>query len=369
MTHPGGLYIHIPFCRQKCRYCDFTSYAGQESYIDAYLKALSVEAAHYDSSRFDTLYIGGGTPSLLSVDQLGKLCRIINKHFGPVANFAESTFEANPESLSEDKLYFLKQQGLKRLSLGLQSFQDDTLKRIGRIHTVEMFLQAYKRARKVGFDNINVDLIAGLPAQSAEQFFKGIKQLVMLGPEHISVYGLQIEPGTAFAREGVQTDEDLLRQELEQTHVFLQEAGYTHYEISNFARCGFESQHNINYWQNGNYLGLGVAAASYEEGVRRSNTPDLQMYIARTSTGERPTDFSEKLTGRARAGERILLGLRMLEGVRLSTSDQRLFKAEIDDICARGLVEQKADLLKLTEQGLFLANQAFMAFVEPFNDK
>ena len=366
MTRAGGLYIHIPFCKQKCGYCDFASFAGIENKVDIYLSALEKEAAQYNRARFDTLYIGGGTPSLLSVKQLKKLFQILSQHFGAVADFSESTLEANPESLTAEKLNFLKAVGLKRLSIGLQSFDDGTLKRIGRIHNVDMFLRAYETARAVGFDNINVDLIAGLPEQSEAQFLSGLKKLIGLKPQHISVYALQVEEGTPFYRAGVVADEDLVRREWEQAYFLLSENGYMHYEISNFARPGFESKHNLNYWNNGEYIGLGSAAASYQRGTRRSNVPSVGEYIQRVQSGKSPMDFTEHLTGKAAAGEQIMLGLRKLEGVRLSTEQQALFSSEIADLCARGLVEQNGDLLKLTFEGMFLANQAFMAFVCPF---
>jgi len=361
-----GLYLHIPFCRQKCRYCDFASYAGKENQIDRYLTALEQEASRYRAETFHTLYIGGGTPSLLSAAQLEKVFDLIERHFGKVADFAESTMEANPESLTAEKLEFLKARGLNRISMGLQSFQNEVLQRIGRIHNVEQFLRAYQAARRAGFHNINVDLIAGLPGQSAAQFTDGLNRLIGLGPEHISVYGLQVEEGTAFAREGVVADEDLLRAELEQTHRILESAGFVHYEISNFARPGYESKHNLNYWQNGEYLGLGAAAASYQQGTRRSNTTDLAKYITCMETGQDPTAFYEKLSGKEKEGETVLLGLRMLGGVHLTAKQQHLFAREILDLCARGLVEQNGDLLKLTFEGMFLANQVFMAFVAPF---
>ena len=366
MSRAGGLYIHIPFCKQKCGYCDFASFAGIENQLDAYLSALEKEAARYSGARFDTLYIGGGTPSLLSVAQLEKLIKIISENFGETANFSESTLEANPESLTKEKINFLKSIGLKRLSIGLQSFDDTTLKRIGRIHHVNMFLRAYETARGAGFNNINVDLIAGLPDQTETQFMDGLKKLIGLAPQHISVYALQVEEGTPFYREGVTADEDLLRREWEQTHFLLAENGYTHYEISNFARAGFESKHNLNYWNNGEYMGLGAAAASYQNGTRRSNVPSVGEYIMRVQRGKSPTDFEEHLTGKAAAGEQIMLGLRKLGGVRLSAQEWALFSSEIADLCARGLVEQNGDLLKLTFEGMFLANQAFMAFVGPF---
>jgi len=366
MTHCGGLYLHIPFCKQKCGYCDFASFAGIENQIDTYLTALEKEAQKYSAVSFDTLYIGGGTPSILSVCQLEKLFQLISKNFGHIKNFSESTLEANPESLTAEKLNFLKSTGLNRLSIGLQSFDDNTLQRIGRIHTVDMFLQAYQNARETGFLNINVDLIAGLPGQTEKQFLDGLKKLISLSPEHISVYALQVEEGTAFYRTGITADEDLVRHEWEQAHFLLMENGYIHYEISNFARRGFESKHNLNYWKDGEYVGLGSAAASYQAGIRRHNVSSVTEYIARIKNDKSPTDFQEQLTGKAKAGEQIMLGLRMLGGVQLSTEQKELFTPEIKELCARGLVEQNGDLLKLTFEGMFLANQAFMAFVGPF---
>lgn len=365
----SGLYIHIPFCRQKCRYCDFASFAGVEELINDYLAVLSKEASFYTSARFDTLYIGGGTPSFLSAAQLERLCQMVEQYFGAVSSFAESTLEANPESCTPEKLHVLKQAGLNRLSLGLQSFDDGVLKRIGRIHDVPTFLAAYEAARKAGFDNISVDLIAGLPGQSKSLFLDGLKKLIDLQPEHISVYGLQVEEGTPFYKEGVQSDEDLLREELEQTHFMLEKAGYKHYEISNFARPGRESRHNINYWQNGEYLGLGSAAASYQGGVRRSNISSLRAYLHNIQQGRGVQEFAECLHGKEKQGEQIMLGLRMLDGVRLTDKQKEMFSCEIKELVRRGLVEQSGDFLKLTFEGLFLANQAFMAFVGPFEEE
>lgn len=363
----AGLYIHIPFCKQKCGYCDFASFAGQEEKIDTYLAALSKEAAAYRGQPFSTLYIGGGTPSLLSLKQLENLYQIVGDTFGEVADFSESTIEANPESFTLEKAKLLRACGFNRVSLGLQSFDDKVLKRIGRIHTADMFLQAYEAARAAGFENINVDLIAALPDQTETQFLAGLQRVLALAPEHLSVYALQVEEGTPFYRQGVQADEDIVRREWEQTHFLLTEAGYTHYEISNFARPGRESKHNLNYWQSGEYVGLGSAAASYQNGVRRSNVTSIAEYLRRVQSGQSPVDFSEQLTGKARLGEQIMLGLRMLGGVRLTVEQQELFSDEIRDICTRGLVEQNGDLLKLTFEGMFLANQAFMAFVGPFD--
>lgn len=371
MTHPlsarAGLYLHLPFCRQKCRYCDFASFAGAEKYIPSYLSALEQEAQPYAGAQFDTLYIGGGTPSLLTVAQLAQVCGLVQRQFGPLAHFSESTLEANPESISAEKLHVLKQAGLNRLSLGLQSLDDAVLRRIGRVHDVRTFWQAYESARRAGFDNINVDLIVGLPGQTPDGFLDGLQQLLAQAPEHVSVYALQVEEGTPFQQEGVTVDEEAVRAAWEQAHFMLQEAGFVHYEISNFARPGRESRHNVNYWQNGEYVGLGSAAASYVGGVRRSNVADVQQYLCRMQAGQPVQDFAEQLTGKAREGERIMLGLRQLAGVHLTPHQQQLFAQEIQQLVARGLVEQKGDLLKLTFEGLFLANQAFMAFVGPFD--
>ncbi|MBR3899819.1 MAG: radical SAM family heme chaperone HemW, partial [Elusimicrobiaceae bacterium] len=296
----SGLYIHIPFCRQKCRYCDFPSFAAQEEMIDAYLAALQQEAALYPNAQFNTLYIGGGTPSLLTEKQLSYLLDIITWRFGGLSSFEECTMEANPESLTAEKLNLLKDAGLSRLSLGLQSFNDAVLKKIGRIHQVSTFLKAYEQARKAGFENINVDLIGGLPGETEEDFIKGVEKLVALDPMHISVYGLQVEEGTPFYRQGIQTDDVFLRRELEQIHFVLKDAGFVHYEISNFARSGYESKHNLSYWQNKEYLGLGSAAASFQKGERRSNTADLTEYLRRMRYGVSAVEFSEKLTGKAK---------------------------------------------------------------------
>ena len=367
MSVATGLYIHIPFCRQKCGYCDFASFAGQESLIDSYLSALEQEAAAYSGSVFDTLYVGGGTPSLLSVAQLNHLCNTIEKYFGPISSFTESTLEANPESISAEKLALLQKRGFNRISMGVQSFHNDILKRIGRIHTVEMFLRAYEEARKAGFENINIDLIAGLPTQTEEQFIQGVKEVIYLQPEHVSVYALQVEEGTPFYRQGVQPDEELVRREWEQTHRLLLQTGYHHYEISNFAREGRESRHNTHYWLNGAYVGLGSAAASYQNGVRRSNTTSLTEYLARMQQNQSPVAFEEKLTGKEKEGEQIMIKLQLLDGIHLSHVQEQLFAAEIATLKERGLVEQKQDLLKLTFEGMFVANQAFMAFVAPFD--
>lgn len=361
-----GLYIHIPFCKKKCNYCDFASFAGQEHTVDAYLQALCREADLCEETTYHTLYVGGGTPSLLTEKQIDQLAQIIRKNFGAVCAYQESTFEANPESLTPSKINTLRAAGFNRLSIGLQSFNDNELKTIGRVHTAQQFLTAYQEARKGGFSNINVDLIAGLPGQTEKSFAGSLRAVAALEPEHLSVYGLQIEEGTPFFKQGIVCDQDLMRLMLEHAADFLTQAGYHHYEISNFAKPGKEAVHNLNYWQNGEYLGLGCAAASYLQGTRRQNTPQLTAYLSCMQAGKTPVVFSEKLEGKAKAGETVLLGLRMLDGIVLTEEQQRLFGREIEKHIQNGLLTQADKKVKLTREGLFLANEVFRSFVAPF---
>lgn len=364
-----GLYIHLPFCKQKCNYCDFASFAGREFLIDGYLSALEKEASSSPVKKFETLYVGGGTPSVLSAVQLERLADIVRRYFGDISQLEESTCEANPESLTPEKISVLKSAGFNRLSLGLQSFNDEELKTLGRVHDAETFLRAYRAARTGGFDNINVDLIAGLPGQTLERFLESLQRVLALGPEHLSVYGLQIEEGTPFFERGIICDQLLMRRMLEETHTRLERAGYHHYEISNFALPGKEAKHNTNYWDDGGYIGLGSAAASFLGGERRQNVPDVQEYIRRMNMGQSPVDFREKLEGKARAGERLMLGLRKLDGVQLAAEDEKMFGREIEKHIKSGLLLRDGKKVKLSFEGLFLANEVFCSFVAPFEEE
>lgn len=362
-----GLYIHIPFCKQKCNYCDFASFPGMQSQIDAYLSALSHEAALYKGIACNTLYVGGGTPSLLSEDQLSRLAKIIRKNFAPLATFLESTFEANPESLTPAKSKLLRALGFNRLSIGLQSFHDDELRLLGRVHTSAQFIQAYRAALCGGFTNINVDLIAGLPGQQPACFLESLHRLIDLHPPHISVYGLQIEEGTPFFAQGIVCDQPLMRRMLEEASQQLRQAGYHHYEISNFAQPGHESRHNINYWQNGEYIGLGCAAASYRRGKRWQNTPRLTDYIFNMENGKTPIVFSERLSGKAAVGETLMLAFRQLDGLELSEEQTAFFGSEIEKHLKNGLLTCVDKKVKLSNEGLYLANEVMRSFVAPFD--
>lgn len=363
-----GLYIHLPFCKQKCNYCDFASFAGREFLMDDYICALLQEAKTAPIKQFQTLYLGGGTPSLLPVNLLEKLTQGLTEIFGPISQFAESTFEANPESLTSEKLEFLKSAGFNRLSIGLQSFHDNELKILGRIHSQADFLRAFESARCAKFQNINVDLIAGIPGQSLANFLDSLSAVISLKPEHLSVYGLQIEEGTPFFEQGILCDQLLMRKMLEETHERLTLSGFHHYEISNFARPGFESKHNTHYWQYGEYIGLGSAAASFINGVRYQNTPDIADYIARIKTGQSPVVFQETLPAQAREGEKLLLALRQLDGAEPSQEQHCYFDKEIEKHLKNGLLTRIGKKVKLSKEGLYLANEVFCSFVEPFDD-
>lgn len=363
-----GLYIHIPFCKQKCNYCDFASFPGCEDLIEDYLHALFLEAAACPVKKCDTLYVGGGTPSLLSLNRLEILCGEIDKHFGPICSFEESTFEANPESLTRPKIELLKAAGFNRFSLGLQSFNDHELKTLGRVHDSATFLRVWEDLCACGVQNINVDLIAGVPGQTLDSFLSSLEKLVVLRPEHISVYGLQIEEGTPFFERGVICDQLLMRKMLEQTRARLQAAGYHHYEISNFARPGFESKHNTRYWQYQDYIGLGSAAASFTGGQRRQNIADVREYIRRINAGQSPVDFTERLSGKTLEGEKLMVGLRRLDGVELSALQRQFFGNEIARHIQNGLLVQEGKKVKLSDEGLFLANEVFYSFVAPFEN-
>ncbi|OGS59785.1 MAG: hypothetical protein A3J79_10415 [Elusimicrobia bacterium RIFOXYB2_FULL_62_6] len=359
-----GLYIHIPFCKSRCHYCDFASSAGRENMIPAYLEALGREARLRAGSGTDTLYIGGGTPSLLSPADLTRLFSIIKRNFSPVNGFKEATIEANPESVTHTKANLLRAAGVNRVSLGLQASQDRLLKKLGRPALFADFLKAFACLRRAGFDNINIDLMTGLPGQSRGDFSRSLQAALELEPEHISFYALEVHEGTVFARWGVAEEPDKAAEMYEAALPVLKKAGFRHYEISNFARPGKESLHNLNYWEQGDYIGLGAAAASHEAGRRWNNIPDPGVYI-KTAGGPRGPERanSETLTPRQRRAERIWLGLRKTDGIVLPDDIFIEFKEEIGALSARGLLEVSGRRIKLKETALYLSNEVFRQFV------
>ncbi|HAH32112.1 MAG TPA: coproporphyrinogen III oxidase [Elusimicrobia bacterium] len=360
-----GLYIHIPFCRKKCGYCDFASVAG-EGRVDAYLEALAKEAGAYTvpPDGFDTLYIGGGTPSLLSSTQLKNLLVLTSDLTGPISKLREATFEANPESLDTEKAGLLKSAGISRVSLGLQAAQNRLLRRLGRIAMAEDFERAYKTLRAAGFDNINADLMCGLPDQKVADFMESLSWLLAMRPEHISLYALEVHEGTPFHREGITEAPDASADMYEMAAKALERAGLKRYEISNFARENRRSLHNLNYWEQGSYLGLGASASSYLAGERRTNTADLETYISSALADGHPrAGCGETLTGRAKKAERIMLGLRKTEGIELEDDIIVEFSEEIGRLLSLGLIEKKGPVIKIKSDKLYLSNAVFREFV------
>ncbi len=340
-----GLYIHLPFCASKCAYCDFASFSGHDdNFIDSYLCALLREAALQPAhAPVDTLYIGGGTPSLLTENQMDFLFSGLAKRYGNIANLREATIEANPESLTENKLKIMRSHGFNRLSLGMQSTSNEHLKLIGRAHNYAQFLQAFKTAKKY-FDNINIDIIAGLPKQTLQDFTAGLRRVITLGPQHISVYGLQVEEGTPLFKRGFITDDNLTRQMLQAAYDILQNSGFGQYEISNFALRGRESLHNLNYWDGGDYLGLGSSAASFLKGARSQNISEPQKYINLINSGQSATAFTEKLTGKAALGERVMIALRKNAGAPLTDEVLANFGPSIEQLKSQVLQKTMSNL-------------------------
>ena len=361
-----GLYVHIPFCSVKCFYCDFAAFSGQGGAEGRYLAALDTEASLWQGRRPTTLYVGGGTPSELTLAGLETLFASLEDRFGK--DTLEATFEANPESLTDEKIALLKRHGITRVSLGLQTPDDVLLKMAGRRHTGADFFRVYRAARAAGFD-VSVDLMYGLPGQDLLGFLTGLEVVLDLEPVHLSLYGLQVEDRTLFAKRGVEEDEDLGRTMFERALNMIASAGLDHYEIANFARSGHESLHNRIYWEGGEYLGLGCSAASHLEGVRSTNIDRLQPYIKKASLGLRPTAESECLVGKEKLGETVFLGLRLIEGMDLTPEMEREFAPEWSRLESDKLITRTGNRVRLTREGVFLGNRVFSEFVAPFKNQ
>ena len=361
-----GLYVHIPFCRRKCGYCDFASFAGKDALIDPYLNALRLETERTKTifGHPDTLYIGGGTPSLLSQEQLKKLISLLEDAFGAVKNLKESTFEANPESLTPEKAALLKAAGISRVSIGLQASQNRLLDRLGRLASFEDFEKTFRILRLAGFNNLNIDLMTGIPDQNPENFMDSLKEVLDLAPEHISFYALEVHEDTTFAAEKVGEAPEAAADMFELAIPVLENAGFRHYEISNFARPGRESAHNLNYWAQGDYLGLGSSAASHMGGLRRANINDPELYIKTAATPEGPAlEYSETLTPAQRKAEKLMLGLRKTDGIELADDIFIEFKIRINKLSAQGLLEVSGRRVKLKKEALYISNAVFREFV------
>lgn len=319
----SSVYIHIPFCLAKCGYCGFNSRPlVSESEAGDYCLALMKEIANCKLKivNLNTVYFGGGTPSLLSAAQLAEILEAVREKFGPVGDDCETTIEVNPGTMDIYKLSDMREAGFNRLSLGMQSFDPDLLKLMGRRHTSEQAITAFRDARQADFRNISLDLIFALPGQSLESWEADLKKALELGPEHISLYSLTYEPETEFTRQKEQGQLTPASEDLEEEMYLaaietMGSAGYLHYEVSNFARKNYRSRHNLNYWMGGDYLGFGAGAHSHLDGKRWSNFKEADKYIAALEKGNSPVEMEEYLTREQRLFEVIFLGLRMLEGI------------------------------------------------------
>ena len=383
-----GLYIHIPFCKQKCSYCDFCSYANKESFIKRYIQCVLKEIIEvgnnnkidFENGKDDlflvkTIYIGGGTPSLIDSKYIVQIIEDIKLNF-EIDEKAEITIEVNPGTVTLEKLEDYKRAGINRLSIGLQSTHEHLLKEIGRIHTYLDFLDTFRFAREAGFENINVDLMIGLPNQTLEEVKDSIEEIVSMEPEHISVYSLILEENTPLFKkveEGLELpNEDLERKMYWAVKQTLEQNNYIHYEISNFAKKGYESKHNLDCWNQKEYIGFGVAAHSYTNGIRYSNIENLEQYIKNYEEDKTEENlvFHEKQDMEAMQKEYMLLGLRKIDGVSIQEFKIKfvanpvfLYHDKLEKLVNEELVEIDGDQIKLTNKGLDLANIVWEEFV------
>ena len=370
-----GIYVHIPFCKRKCAYCDFISFSGKARLIEKYVEALKREINKCKIGKEDymvkTIYFGGGTPSFIESKYIVEILEAIKEKFNITKN-AEITLEINPGTVTEEKLKDYYEVGINRISFGLQSTNSQLLKLVGRIHSYSSFLEGYNLAKKTGFKNINVDLMIGLPVQTLKDVQKDLSRIIELNPEHISVYSLIVEEGTRIEEKIKNKELYLPSEKLERKMYWevkkkLEEAGYIHYEISNFAKAGYESKHNLSCWNQEEYLGFGLAAHSYFNNVRYSNTDDFEEYF---DWPENSKIIHERQTDEDKQKEFMLLGLRKIEGVAISDFKNKfienpiyLYRETLNKLVTQGLIEVDIDSIKLTNRGIDLANLVWEEFV------
>lgn len=369
-----SLYIHIPFCKQKCFYCDFPSYASidylKEDYVDALCKEIEDKAIKY---KINSIFIGGGTPSYLEINQIDKLMKIINKL--NLSKDMEFTMECNPGTLTKEKLETMLRGGVNRISMGLQAVQNSLLKDIGRIHSFNQFKDNFNLAREVGFKNINVDLMFGLPNQKVEEWIESLEEIANLKPEHISAYSLIIEENTAFYKlwernKLILPTEDEEREMYSITKKILKEYGYNQYEISNYSKEGYECFHNKTYWKCNDYLGVGSASSSFIEGKRIKNIENVKLYIDKINSKESVIEEIINNTKEDNIEEFIFMGLRMNDGINMKDFEERfnidinsIYKNIIEKNINKNLLVIEKENLRLTDRGIELSNSVMSDFI------
>ncbi|MEN7973026.1 MAG: radical SAM family heme chaperone HemW [Verrucomicrobiota bacterium] len=371
-----GLYIHVPICIARCRYCDFYKLTPDEwSDIALYLQCLELELKRLPKGFApQTIFIGGGTPTALEPEDLAALLAVIKRTIN-LSSVVEFSSEANPGTITREKLSVMKEGGVNRISIGVQSFNDKALCLLGRIHKADQAIKSFQMLRDAGFDNVNIDLIQSISGMSPPDVLEDARTAVGLGPEHISYYNLIYEPGTLLTRdrdEGriVPSGDDEEADNYYAVRAFLGESGYGHYEISNFCRPGRECLHNLLYWQGGEYFGCGPSAHSHWNGARFGNIPDLKVYCDSLQRGEKPFDEVEILSKEDKAREMLVMWLRLVEGVDLAEFECQT-GTRVDELCGEaieGLIEEHllqrvGPRLALTEEALFVSNSIFSELV------
>lgn len=400
-----GIYLHIPFCKKKCDYCDFISFPYSQAIelVEKYIETMEAEIDSYDLTSYNvtTIYMGGGTPSILPSKEIEKLLNKIKTKLEENKNETkwediEITIEVNPGTVDKNKLETYKKSGVNRLSIGLQTTNNKLLKQIGRIHTYEEFLNTYQMAKEIGLQNCNVDLMLGLPNQTIQDLKQSLEKILELNPNHISVYSLIVEEGTPIERklqkgELELPDEDTERQMYWYVKNILELNGYEHYEISNFAKKGKQSKHNLNCWHQKEYIGIGISAHSYLNGVRYCNSSEIDKYIKNINKKEfnindiinlcngdtkilkkidEVYEINEIQSLEDKKREYMLLGLRKLEGIKISSFKEKfienpiyVYHKELEKLVSEKLIKVEGDWIKLTNKGLDLANLVWEKFV------
>ncbi|WP_124727847.1 radical SAM family heme chaperone HemW [Staphylospora marina] len=376
---PRAVYIHIPFCSNKCHYCDFTAYVvnGQpvDDYLDALEREMELTVRDVPPDEIRTVFIGGGTPTVLTPRQMERLLKAVARHFPRWSEEREFTVEANPGTTGTELLKVMKAGGVNRISFGAQTFRPDLLSRIGRIHGKEDIIRSVESARKEGFDNLSLDLMFGLPGQTVSDMEQTLEEALALDPGHFSCYSLKIEEGTLFHHLH-ERGQLALPEEEEEVEMYrliievLRRNGYRQYEVSNFARPGRESRHNSVYWKNEEYYGFGTGAHGYVGGVRHANIKGVGEYIRLIREGKRPVAESFFVEKEEDMENFMILGLRMLDGVcrirfeqRYGLKLDRVFGPVIRRLTETGLLHDDGDRIRLTDRGLFLGNEVFAAFL------
>ncbi|KRE90345.1 coproporphyrinogen III oxidase [Paenibacillus sp. Soil766] len=377
-TAPTAVYIHIPFCTNKCHYCDFNSYVlkGQPvmEYLDALEREMELTVRDHSPQKVETIFVGGGTPTVLLPDQMERFLRIVRTYFPADSTEVEFSMEANPGTTDEDKLAVMKAGGVNRISFGVQSFNNDILAAIGRIHNTDDVHRSIANAKKLGFDNLSIDLMFGLPKQTVEIMQATLDEALSLDLQHYSIYSLKVEENTLF-HTLFNKNQLPLPSEDEEVDMYelimkrLEGAGYKQYEISNFAKPGRESRHNTMYWRNRSYYGLGAGAHGYMNGKRHVNVKGIQPYIDATKLGL-PIMEQFDVTPQEAMEDFMMVGLRLLEGVRskdfmdqFGETIESHFGATLQSWINKGLIEQTTDGYRLSKHGILLGNEVFASFL------